>query len=66
MIKMNKPIYGEDYLCFSGDEFIGIATFTDDPYIGDSFIRMVVHRKRGLEEEIIMPDTWVLNKAKKS
>lgn len=65
-MKISTPIYGEDYLCFSGDEFIGVATFTDDPYIGDSFVRLVVHKRRGLEEEIIMPDTWVLNRAKQS
>ena len=65
-MKISKPIYGEDYLCFYGSEFIGVATFRDDPYIGDSFVRMVVHKKRGLEEEYLVPDTWVLNAAKKS
>ena len=57
---MEQLIYGEDYFCFYKDEYIGTATFTDDPYIGDSFMIMVVHKRRGLEEIAIMPDYWVL------
>lgn len=55
-----KPIYGGEYYCYHKDEFLGIATFTDDQYIGDSFIRMVIHKKRGLEEEVLIPDYWEL------
>lgn len=61
-MNINKLVYGEDYLCYSGKEFIGVATFVDDPFIGDSFVRVVVHKTRGLEEEILKPDTWVLNR----
>ena len=59
---LSKLIYGEDYICYAGKDFIGVATFIDDPYIGDSFVRVVVHKKRGIEEEIIIPDTWMLNR----
>ena len=52
------PVYGEDYCCYYNDEFIGIATFNYNPIIGDSFIRMVVHKTRGLEEEALIPDFW--------
>ena len=57
-----KPIssqslyYGQKYLCFVGDECIGTATYIDDPYIGDSFTRLAVHKNRGLEEQILVPD----------
>ncbi|MEO6733579.1 MAG: hypothetical protein ABIN01_20315 [Ferruginibacter sp.] len=56
---MQNLNYGEKYLCFVGNECLGSATFVDDPYIGDSFTRMAVHRKRGLEEEILIPE-WVM------
>ncbi|MEP6710851.1 MAG: hypothetical protein ABJA37_00465 [Ferruginibacter sp.] len=56
---MQELIYGEKYLCFVGNECIGSATFTDDPGIGDSFTRLAVHKKRGLEEEFLAPE-WVL------
>ncbi len=57
---MDILIYDEEYFCFYQDEYIGTATFTDDPAIGDSFIKLEVHEKRGLEEIIIMPDYWVM------
>ncbi len=57
---MDQLIYDEEYLCFFKDEFIGVATFTDDACIGGCFTKMHVHKKRGLEEIIIMPDSWVL------
>ncbi|MEO7767320.1 MAG: hypothetical protein ABIS01_07830 [Ferruginibacter sp.] len=57
-MEISKPIYGEDYLCYSGNDYLGIATFINDPYIGDSFVRIVVHKSRGMEELIIMPDSW--------
>lgn len=56
---MTAPIYSTDYLCYSNNEYIGIATFTDDPFIGDSFQLMVVHKNRGIQELTIMPDYWV-------
>ncbi len=57
---MDILIYDEEYFCFYNDEYIGTATFTDDPYIGDCFMKLEVHEKRGLEEIIIMPDYWVM------
>lgn len=57
---MQEPIYGGIYSCYFKDEYLGIATFSDDPNIGDSFIKLEVHEKRGLEEIAIMPDYWIL------
>ena len=57
---MDVLIYGEEYFCFSKDEYIGTATFTDDLCIGDCFMKLEVHHKRGLQEIIIMPDYWIL------
>ena len=59
---MQQPIYGREYLCYFRDEYMGTATFTDDPYIGDSFIMWEVHKYRGIEEIVLMPDNWVLKK----
>ena len=57
---MHEPIYGEEYLCYFGNEYIGTATFTDDPYIGDSFIMWEVHETKGIREIALMPDHWIL------
>jgi hypothetical protein len=57
---MQEPIYGEEYLCYFNNEYIGSATFTDDPYIGDSFIMWEVHVTQGLREIALMPDSWIL------
>lgn len=58
---MDELIYDEEYFCFHDSDFIGIATFIDDPCVGDSFMKMEVHKRRGLEEIMIMPDYWVMN-----
>ncbi|MDQ6761657.1 MAG: hypothetical protein M3015_03395 [Bacteroidota bacterium] len=57
---MDTLIYGEEYFCFHVDEYLGTATFVDDPLIGESFAKMEVHEKRGLKEIIIMPDRWIM------
>ena len=57
---MQALVYDEEYLCYDGDDYIGTATFTDDPFIGDSFLIMVVHKDRGIEEIALMPDNWFL------
>ncbi len=56
---MEELIYNEEYSCFFKNEFIGVATFTNDPCIGDCFLKMEVHKKRGLEEIAITPDWWM-------
>jgi hypothetical protein len=57
---MDVLIYDEEYFCYFRGEYLGTATYTDDPCLGDSFIKMEVHAKRGLEEIIIMPNEWRL------
>jgi hypothetical protein len=57
---MHEPIYGAEYLCYYNNEYIGSATYTEDPFIGDSFILWEVHKTQGLRQVAIMPDTWVL------
>jgi len=59
MTSAQNLVYGQDYLCYIGKECVGTGTFINDPYIGDSFSRLIVHPKRGIEEEIIVPE-WVL------
>ena len=55
-----KPVYNNDYLCFSKSKYIGTATFVADPYIGDSFMLLEVNRAGSISEVAIVPDTWVL------
>ncbi|CAN5702577.1 hypothetical protein BH11BAC3_BH11BAC3_36520 [soil metagenome] len=57
-MKLIYPVYNEDYCCYYNDEFIGIATYTNNQLIGDSFIRMVVNKTGVLEEEVLLPDFW--------
>ncbi|MEO8861311.1 MAG: hypothetical protein ABI358_07800 [Ginsengibacter sp.] len=53
-------IYGEEYLCYFKGEYIGMATFIDDPHIGDSFMKIEVNKNGRIEEIAIMPDRWAL------
>ena len=53
-------IYGEEYLCYFKGEYIAMATFIDDPYIGDCFMKIEVNKNGRIEEIAIMPDRWIL------
>jgi hypothetical protein len=57
---MNDLIYGKEYLCYFREEYIGTATFTDDPFIGDSFIIWVVNKSGAINEIALQPDKWIL------
>jgi len=57
---MDELIYGKQYLCYCKDEYLGMATFTDDPYIGNCFIKLEVNERGRIEEIAIIPDRWVL------
>lgn len=58
---MDELIYGKEYRCYCKDEYLGLATYTNDQYIGDSFMRMEVNKQGRLEEIAIMPDRWALS-----
>ena len=58
---MNELICGKEYRRYCKDEYLGLATCTNDQYIGDSFIRMEVNKQGRLEEIAIMPDRWALS-----
>jgi hypothetical protein len=57
---MQQPVYGEEYLCYFKNEYIGCATFTNDPFIGDSFIRWEVSKTGRIMEIALVPDAWIL------
>jgi hypothetical protein len=59
---MSELIYDEEYLCYSNNEYIGTATFTNDPYIGDSFIMLEVNKIGRIREIALVPDTWIAKK----
>ena len=58
---MDALIYGQAYSCYFKDEYLGIATYTDDPSIGDCFLKLEVHKTGRLQEIAIMPDRWILS-----
>ncbi len=59
MSASSKPIYDHDYLCYAKGSYIGTATFTADPYIGDSFMILEVNRAGSIAEVALMPDMWI-------
>ena len=58
---MDKLSYGKEYRCYWKDEYLGIATYTNDQLIGDCFLRLEVNKKGRLEEIFIVPDRWILS-----
>jgi len=59
MLSSNIPVYNQNYLCYSKGSYIGTATFTADPYIGDSFMILEVNKAGSITEVAIMPDQWI-------
>lgn len=63
---MNEPtksdllIFEKDYHCWLDHEYIGIATYTDDPNIGPAFITMSVSSDGELIHEVLIPDIYKL------
>ena len=58
---MDELIYGQEYRCYWRDEYLGVATYTDDQSIGDCFLRLEVNKSGRLEEVFIVPDRWSLS-----
>ena len=59
---MSELIYDEEYVCYFKNEYIGTATFTNDPYIGDSFILWEVNKSGRIREIALTPNTWISKK----
>ena len=59
---MSEPIYDEEYHCYFNNEYIGTATFTNDPSIGDSFIMLEVSKTGRIREIALFPDVWISTK----
>ena len=57
---MEQPVYDEEYLCYFKNKYIGTATFTYDPYLGDSFILWEVSKSGKIYKIALMPDRWIL------
>ena len=51
-----NPEFGESYRCFINNEYIGIATYIDDPNIGPSFQQMIVEEDGQIINEVLRPD----------
>jgi hypothetical protein len=50
-------IYGKEYKLYRDGKFIGVATFTDDENIGDSFIKVLENGTN----HVFIADEWYFN-----
>lgn len=53
-------IYEKEYHVWVGDSYLGIATYTEDENIGDSFLIAAVQEGIGLVHNVIFPTHWEL------
>lgn len=53
-LRQDLLIYGKEYHCWRDGEYIGIATHTDDPNIGDCFLKEIGEDRA----EVFIPDEW--------
>lgn len=51
-----KPEFNEQYHCFLNNEYLGIATYVDDPNIGPAFLSMIVEPDGTIVNEVYKPD----------
>jgi len=59
-IKENDlPIYGKDYHTWRDGKYTGVATYTDDPNVGDSFLRTSINDTNEEVFEVHIPQKWV-------
>jgi len=58
----NSPLFhGAKYLCFKNDTCIGVATWTYDSNVGDSFQTNGVSKNSGENViNVLIPDEWFL------
>jgi hypothetical protein len=57
-MKQDLLLYGKEYHLWREGEYLGIATYTDDPNIGDSFLRAVIDKDNEVVNEVYIPDEW--------
>lgn len=56
MKQLLKPEFRESYHCFINNQYIGIATYIDDPNIGPSFQQLIVEEGGQIVNEVLIPD----------
>lgn len=52
-------IYGKEYDLWRDGDYIGTATYTDDPNIGDCFLKTIINDKGEKEFEVHISDQWM-------
>ena len=57
-LKQDLLIYGKEYDLWKEGEYIGRATYTDDPNIGDCFLKTKINDTNEECFEVHMPDEW--------
>lgn len=60
MLRQHPLIYGKEYNLWREGQYLGIATYQDDPNVGDAFIRVVLSEDGELVNEVHIPDEWEL------
>jgi len=51
-------IYGVEYHCWLDGDYLGISRYTDDPNVGDSFLKTIINDTGEEEFEVYIPDEW--------
>jgi len=57
-LRQDLLIYGKDYHLWRDGKYIGIATYTDDPNIGDSFLKSKINDTNEECFEVYVADEW--------
>lgn len=52
--------YGSSYRLFRKGRYLGVATWTKDENVGDSFQQSVVDKLGNILVEVYVPDRWEL------
>lgn len=57
-LRQDLLIYGKDYHLWRNGKYIGVATYTDDPNIGNSFLKTKTNDTNEECFEVHVADEW--------
>jgi hypothetical protein len=56
-LKRDLLIYGKEYHLWRDGKYLGIATYADDPNIGEAFIKKIIEDGQQMNE-VYIADEW--------
>ena len=57
-LRQDLLIYGKEYHLWLNGKYLGIATYTDDPNIGDSFLKGITNDTNEDCFQVYIADEW--------